>query len=225
MDSDSALYAGYAEFKGLSWEEKPRTTRFASWLAPLIPPGCDLLDFGFGAGEVLRWARGRGCTAVGVERLPELVAAALADGFYAKEDASQITRLQDRIIAVDVLEHLSNAQLSAFLEDCQRLLRQGGLMVSRFPNAASPFSGYYQSGDVTHLRALSPSALIQQAGQHGLVHVKTFNPRFRPPGILKSMRSSCAYALRDLVEIAIGNLYFGYRIPLDPNVVVVLKRA
>jgi len=80
-------------------------------------------------------------------------------------------------------------------------------------------------GDLTHERPLIASAVGQWAGPEGMRVVRSFNPRSIPPGLGRRLKRRAAYAVRDLIEIGLGFIYFGYRFPMDPNVAVTLTRA
>jgi hypothetical protein len=122
-----------------------------------------------------------------------------------------------------VLEHLSLDDLKDILRLAKTILKPGGSLIAQFPNGASPCSLRSQSGDYTHVKPLSPSAMRQIAEPLGLRLTGSFNPRSLPPGFLHRLRRRLVYLCRDFIEIALGMIYFGNRMPLDPNVTVVLS--
>ena len=61
----------------------------------------------------------------------------------------------DTIIAFDVFEHLDLDTVGAYLDACAKMLRPGGKLLLRFPNAQSPFGLKHQAGDPTHKSELS----------------------------------------------------------------------
>lgn len=222
--ADVDLYSSYVELKGWSEDDKDGYTEYDSWFAPLLAPGAKLLDIGFGDGTLLRWARRSGCDAAGVEIIPELLQRAASQGFAVHKRTQEIDETFDVVCAMDVFEHLTVNDLAAMLEECRRLLKPGGILVAKFPNGASPFSGYYQASDATHLKALAPRALAQIAVRAGLKVAKVFNPRSWPPSRLPGrVKRALKYKMRNLVERLYCALYFGTRFPIDPNVVVVLR--
>jgi 2-polyprenyl-3-methyl-5-hydroxy-6-metoxy-1,4-benzoquinol methylase len=65
----------------------------------------------------------------------------------------------DTIIAFDVFEHLDLNTVEAYLSACATMLKPGGRLLLRFPNAQSPFGLQPQAGDPTHKSQLSLSVL------------------------------------------------------------------
>jgi 2-polyprenyl-3-methyl-5-hydroxy-6-metoxy-1,4-benzoquinol methylase len=222
------FYSQYVAFKGWKADGAPdRSLEFAALLGAHRPqPGARVLEFGFGNGEFLDWGREGGLRMEGVEIIPDLVAAAAARGHavHLSTTAGLEAGAYDRVVAIDMLEHLSTDEILAQLTESARLLCAGGLFIARFPNGASPFSGYFQRGDATHRSVLSPDSLRQIGALAGLELVASFNPRPRSPGLAGALKRGAAYAARDLIETVIGYAYFGRRVPMDPNVVVILRK-
>ena len=117
----------------------------------------DVLEIGFGNGSFLTYARNRNWNIVGTEMNPTLVAQARSLGFDARNsnaiDSMEVEHF-DLIVAFDVLEHIHQNEIPAFLASVRTLLRHGGVFLARFPNADSPFGLPYQHGDVTHVTAI-----------------------------------------------------------------------
>jgi SAM-dependent methyltransferase len=220
------LYDDYVAFKG--WEADDSVPDTPDLEAVIRHSGRTegaLLDVGFGRGELLDWARSAGFSTAGVEVVPELVDRARSRGHEAVDNISRLPpNAFDVITAIDVLEHLSREQLREFFVDVRRVIRPDGVLVARFPNGQSPFSGAYQNGDLTHLLALTPSAARQAALGSGMDFVSSHNFRPVPPG-LRGAKRRLAYVLRDLIESVLGVLYVGHRVPMDPNIVVVFRAA
>ena len=225
MGETAGLYKDYVAFKG--WDEDG-AARSPDDFAALLglagkQRGYRLLDIGFGRGELLDWAKSQGAETHGVEIIPELVTRARARGHAASASLRRLPAGKfDVIVATDVLEHLTVDQLRDLLAQVRRLLAADGAFIARFPNGQSPFSGAYQNGDLTHVLHLTPNAVRQLAVAAGLRLERACNLRPGARG-LRGLRRAAAYLLRDLVEIALGYAYFGHRMPMDPNVVVVLR--
>lgn len=123
----------------------------------LCPLGSSLLELGFGNGAFLSFARQHGYSIEGTEINPTLLQLAGKAGFKVF-DASHIKSLpsesKDLVVAFDVLEHLSTDSLDEFFHQLANILKEGGLLLARFPNADSPFGLEGQNGDPSHLNAI-----------------------------------------------------------------------
>jgi 2-polyprenyl-3-methyl-5-hydroxy-6-metoxy-1,4-benzoquinol methylase len=230
--SDPALYKSYASFKNWGQAEGvDRPEDFAHLLrdAGLPPTGLDILDFGFGEGLFLDWARSAGHTVTGVEILPEMVARARGRGHKAllAETADQELGAAgfDVIVLVDVLEHLTREDFRSLMILARKVLKPGGMVLAQFPNGDSPLFGRYHYGDLTHERPLTALAVGQWALPEGMTVVHAFNPRPVPSQLTRALKRRAAYLVRDLVEKALGMIYFGRRFPMDPNVAIILMRT
>ena len=126
----------------------------------------DVLEIGFGSGSFLAWARSRGARIAGTEINKKLLDAAkeygveiLPQDFETLEDA--YGNRFDFIAAFDVFEHFSVHEINERLTAIEKMLRPGGSLILRFPNAQSPFGLAPQNGDPTHRSALSRSVFEQ----------------------------------------------------------------
>ncbi|HEY6618342.1 MAG TPA: methyltransferase domain-containing protein [Steroidobacteraceae bacterium] len=160
------LYGSYAKMKGwsnaggsgdpLSFEHIVSVSDKSGSLS--------ILESGFGDGSFMDWARSVGHSITGIELIPDCVAAAKNrnhDVYLASDVESLEAQRFDLIVAIDVLEHLTVGQLAELANLATKVLRLDGMIVARFPNGDSPFSGRYQNGDVTHERPLSARAVDQ----------------------------------------------------------------
>lgn len=185
----------------------------------------NILEIGFGDGSFLDWARGEGHNVAGTELIPECVAAAKARGHDARlaSDVSFSDDHFDVIVALDVLEHLDQSGFESLAALAHRTLRPYGVIIARFPNGDSPFFGQYQYGDFTHGKPLSSGSLMQIMSPLGFELARAVNPRPVPKNFTPKLKRKLVYMLRDLIEIGIGFAYFGYRTPIDPNILVVIE--
>ncbi len=230
--SDPSFYESYTAFK--NWGEQAQIARpedFEQLIkdAGLPPRSLDILDFGFGDGAFMDWAKGAGHAVTGVEILPEMVSAASARGHRAIPAQALDDTLRepgfDVIVLLDVMEHLDAKTFKSVMALGRRVLKPGGMILAKFPNGDSPLLGRYHYGDLTHERPLSASSVGQWAAPEGMRVVRAFNPRSIPPGLGRGLKRRATYAARDLIETALGFIYFGYRFPMDPNVAVTLMRS
>ena len=229
----SGPYAGYEGWK--RWDRLFAPTAderayFAGETRGLVIAGGALLEIGFGSGSFLAWAREMGARVCGVEVIPALIEAARREGIeLLPPDIERIADAHagrfDTIVAFDVFEHFSLAEIFVRLDAAATLLKPGGHLVLRFPNAQSPFGLAPQHGDPTHKTALSrgvfeqimqqrPFAIVRYAGSH------------RIGG--GPWRQRIGRAVRRRLQDALGgalNAIWSQDIPWAPVVVLVLRKS
>ncbi len=108
-----------------------------TWIEDAQSPPGTLVDVGCGMGAFLALSQERGWRAIGVDPSAAAVAHARASGLEAFEETWLHSRLPDGTIDVvtfvNVLDHLPNP--FAALEKAWRVLKPGGLVYIRVPNA------------------------------------------------------------------------------------------
>lgn len=115
----------------------------------------DVLEVGFGSGTFLKYAKGRGWSVTGVEINPVLISAAQKAGYRVYSDMDNVAdQSQDLVVAFDVLEHIAESDLLAFVGALIGKLRPGGVFIARFPNGDSCLGLPWQNGDFTHQIAI-----------------------------------------------------------------------
>jgi 2-polyprenyl-3-methyl-5-hydroxy-6-metoxy-1,4-benzoquinol methylase len=226
------LYLGYESWKG--WTNPFTYTAeeakyFAGETRGLRIRDADVLEIGFGSGSFLAWAREKGARVAGTEINPKMLAAArnariemLPSAF---EVVAQIHAARfDTIIALDVFEHFSLLEIAARLKAAEIMLKPGGHLVLRFPNAQSPFGLAPQHGDPTHKSALS-RGVIEQLAQGTAFEVVRYAPSFRVGGtrLVNGLVRRARYAARELIT-ALLNAVYAENIPWDSVVVLVLRK-
>jgi len=226
------LYDGYDAWKG--WN-KPFTCPpeeelyFEGETRDLAIANSDVLEIGFGSGSFLVWAKARGARIAGTEINPNLLKAAQDYGLELinpsfEEVATQYAGRFDTIAAFDVFEHFPVADIVTRLGAAQTMLKAGGHLILRFPNAQSPFGLPPQNGDPTHKAALSRS-VFEQLLQGTKFEITRYAPSYRigggslPKRIVRELR----YFVRDLISKTL-NFVYSQEIPWDPVVVLVLRR-
>lgn len=232
MDERAAAdpYAGYAAWKAWSgaFAATDREARyFAEEFRGIGLAGKRVLEIGFGNGSFLAWAKGEGARVAGVEINAAMRDAARAHGFEVFEaPLAEISERVDLVVAFDVLEHWTTDELVANFRAIRALLVGGGLFVSRFSNGQSPFGRVYQHGDFSHRSVLSTYKIEYLAGLAGFEVVRIDNVRRVPsrPGPLAAVRHGWLAWRRRWIERSIARLYGIRKLPLDPNLVAVLRR-
>lgn len=227
------LYSGYEQWKG--WD-KPFTISaterayFNGELRGLKVAGADVLEIGFGSGSCLAWAREHGARIAGTEINDTLLAAARTFGVELlpadfETVADQHAARFDSIVAFDVFEHFQLSDVVTRLQAVETMLKPGGHLILRFPNAQSPFGLAPQNGDPTHKSQLSRS-VFEQLIQGSSFAVVRYAPSYRIGGgpFLKRMVRAVRYALRSLIS-AVLNFIYAQEIPWDPVVVLVMRKV
>lgn len=231
-------YATYRDWKG--WSDGPavKASDYRYFDGEMkrarLGQARSVLEIGFGTGTFLAWGASRGVSVVGLEIIPELVKHAEGSGqevylwnLVTAEDAAGgplAGRQFDAVVAWDVFEHLTVEEGRRFLNRVAGLLRPGGRLVLRFPNGESPFYVPVQNGDYTHKMHVSRLKLEHLSIGNGFRVDGYFNA-FR---IADRRRTAWAkqmvYLVRDVIELAVGHIYYGKRRPLDPVATAVLVR-
>lgn len=92
----------------------------------------------------------------GVETNAELLSRAREQGFACYSSANEVQDSEfDLIVMFDVLEHIPETEISAFLEGLSRKLIADGKIILRTPNGGSPFGLNNQYGDSTHMAVIT----------------------------------------------------------------------
>ena len=194
-----------------------------------IKKGDRLLEIGFGEGLFLDWGKYAGFDIAGVEINRDFYALAKERGHKVylgnvKEVLSDSDKRFDGIFLFDVLEHLTLEEISDLFNFFQTILAEKGKIVVRVPNGGSPFGRFLQHSDATHVTVLTGSKIQDIAQLSGLEVKRIYNgARTKRGGIHKNwILKWIAYGLRDIIQLAIGYLYYGENIPLDPNLTVLV---
>ncbi len=233
-DSSATFYQGYSDWKGWQGDfaARDRDGRyFAAELCDVPLTGKRVLEIGFGNGSFLAWAKAQGAQVAGTEIDAAMISQARAKGFEAHPaalDALVATGARfDLVVAFDVFEHWDAEALIASLRHIAGLLDNGGLLVARFPNGHSPFGRVFQYGDITHRTVLSKSSIEQVANMTGFEVVRVDNARRVPArrDIWTVIKHHWRRFRRARIERTLGKLYGFGRLPLDPNLTAVLRKA
>lgn len=231
----TADYDGYAEWK--RWDPaqfmhcSTYTRRyFEGETTGLDLAGKRVIELGFGNGGFLRFAKDAGASVGGTELLAEARARAMERGVCVympdlSDAVAETAGAFDLVVAFDVMEHMTREQLLALFDTLAALLKSGGHVLARFPNAQSPLGCVSQNGDTTHRSALSAKVLTQILTGKPWTIVRAGNPYMvlDADSLTQRIGLQARHAARRGVEWAVNRLY-GLDITLDPNVTVLLRR-
>ena len=225
-----ANYAAWKQWEGTFAPTDRESRYFVAEFRGIPLRGKRVLEIGFGNGSFLAWAKGEGADVAGIEINAEMREAARRHGFETFDVslaglAARGARY-DLVVAFDVLEHWDTSELVENFRAIRALLVDGGLFLSRFPNGQSPFGRVFQHGDFSHRSTLSTYKIEYLAGVTGMEIVRIDNPCRVPsrPGPLASIRHGWLARRRRWIERSIARLYGIRKLPLDPNLVAVLKK-
>lgn len=232
IEKAADFYSGYEKWKG--WNDLFRYTPekadyFSGEMDGVAVAGAEVLEIGFGSGDFLQWAIDRGAKVAGTEINPVLLRAASERGVELLDaDFERIASVHsgrfDTVVALDVFEHFSLDEVTSRLHAAERMLKPGGHLVLRFPNAQSPFGLAPQHGDPTHRSYLSRSVfeqLIQARAFEVLRYDHQFRPKGRTPAVF--LVRFLRHLLQDLISACL-NFVYATRFPYDAVVVIVLRK-
>jgi SAM-dependent methyltransferase len=226
-------YAHYAQWKqwGGAFAPRDKEARYLAAELKGIPlQGRRVLEIGFGNGGFLAWARSQGADVSGIEINDAMLEAARRHGFEASNaslaELAEQGRHYDLIVAFDVLEHWDAAELLQNFSSIRRLLDTGGIFLARFPNGQSPYGRVFQHGDFSHKSTLSSYKIEYLATATDMRVVRVANAcrvgAHTDP--LSNLRQRWLAWRRRRIERKLARLYGLPRLPLDPNLVAVLRK-
>lgn len=129
-----------------------------------IRSNSNILEIGFGNGELLAYFRKNGHNVIGIETNHLLVERACGHSYTAYlgqvwEIADVQSARFDVIVLFAVAEHMSAEQLTNLFNWAQGHLNYRGKMYLKFPEGASPLGLGYQHGDFTHMSCLTKTKI------------------------------------------------------------------
>jgi 2-polyprenyl-3-methyl-5-hydroxy-6-metoxy-1,4-benzoquinol methylase len=182
----SAFYESYVSGHQGEIDERRSTASLEIDILARMPAdrGVTILDIGCGQGQLVRLLRAAGYRNVrGIDVSAEQIALAnklgtdgleLADLFVFAESHQGVF---DVLITIDVVEHFDRPDLLRLFQTLSGMLRDGGSLILRAPNAASPFAGRILYGDVTHGTSYTSRSLQQLGRATGFATVRSHPSR------------------------------------------------
>lgn len=169
----SRVYDSYRSGQGTSQSDDRRAR--APYLRRIIhrhfpsDRGSKILDLGCGSGTVLHYLLEAGYRDVtGVDFSPQQVDAARILGISEVRRGDLYEALRecvdaeyDVVIAFDVIEHQTKAELLEFADEVFRVLKPQGRWLIHAPNAAALFGSRIRYADWTHEQAFTAESLRQ----------------------------------------------------------------
>ena len=157
-----------------------------------------ILDIGCGHGAILYALQQAGYhNARGVDGSAEQVQAAARLGIQGVEQGDLMQTLResadaslDVVIAFDVIEHFTKAELIPLVDEVQRVLKPGGRWVIHVPNGESPFGNRVRFGDYTHEQAFTRTSLGQLLLASGFARIEAYEDRPIAHGFASTVRAA-----------------------------------
>lgn len=116
-----------AERFGTGYSDEPKTKEVARILRQFLSAGTKMLDIGCNTGDILDFAKNRGCKTFGLEYSLESLNILKHKGHKAYANMQEINNSFDVITAFDLVEHLYD--LPSFLESCLKFLTPNGYLI------------------------------------------------------------------------------------------------
>lgn len=206
QDWKSAFYAAYvssgqaAADNDQSAQELfgPRLAYLNHVIAHHLPADRNIriVDLGCGSGALLFALERAGYRNIaGVDVSQEQIAVAARLGISSASCgtleaflAAQTPASVDIVLAMDILEHLTHAQIMDVLASIRRVVRPGGRCVAHVPNAEGLFGAGIRYGDFTHETSFTRISAAQVFHVAGFPHVKCFEDKPRVHGLKSLIR-------------------------------------
>jgi 2-polyprenyl-3-methyl-5-hydroxy-6-metoxy-1,4-benzoquinol methylase len=149
---------------------RARAVRWDKTLRAFLPTdhSAAIADLGCGYGSIVWWLQQRGYDhAEGVDVSQDQIEQGTRLGVRNLHQGEVLDFLRaapgryDLLIARDLFEHLTKAEILEGLSLCGEALRPGGALLLQVPNGESPFAGRIIYGDFTHETAFTQASIGQ----------------------------------------------------------------
>lgn len=222
-------YHSYREWKG--WHDlfNPSThekTLYEREFCFLDLRGKKLLDFGFGSGALLAWAKSKGSVVTGIEIQTPLIEAATQLNIPAHTSTKKLNdAFFDVISFFDVLEHLTKDEIHELLQETYRIANTGCTIIIRVPNCQSPAGLANQFADPTHISMLSGpivKSFLEDANFQN-IHVREAQLQPSSNSLNRFLRIVCKPFIFSF-EAAYKLTWSVRQTPLSSNVIIVANK-
>jgi len=201
-----------------------------------IGPGHRVLEIGPGRGEFVAYAAERRVVFVDVvDDSPPILERLVATGGVRRCWLASVQDLEkidaeleeyDRIVLVNVLEHIARPAIVPVLRSLYRHLSPGGRLLATVPNGANPLGVVERYADFTHETLFTEESLRQLVDICDLPGATAAVRGYRipPVDLLNRVRIVAQSALHLLLKTALvvnGGVYFSL---YHPNITLVLSR-
>ncbi|MHB8570881.1 MAG: class I SAM-dependent methyltransferase [Metallibacterium sp.] len=173
---------------------------YLRWLVrTCMPPdrAAAILDIGCGHGAILYALQQAGYSnARGVDGSAEQVQAAARLGIHGVVHGDLMQTLRgtpdaslDVVIAFDVIEHFTKAELIPLVDEVHRVLKPDGRWIIHVPNSEGPFGARMRDDDFTHELSFTRLSMSQLLLSSGFTRLECFEDSPVPHGIKSSVRA------------------------------------
>lgn len=135
-----------------------------------------VLEVGVGTGKLLRHLQGRGYKVEGIDDSP--IAASLSGAILASATNMPFgAGTFDCVIAISLIEHLSEADGKRFIDETRRVLNGDGIVFLVTPNFGSPFrylqgKRWFGYSDPTHITFYRPATMRSLLIREGFTDIQ-----------------------------------------------------
>lgn len=183
---------------------------YLRWLVrTCMPADCAaaILDIGCGHGAILyalqqagyHHARGVDGSGEQVQAAARLCIHGVVQGDLMQTLRESADACLDVVIAFDVIEHFTKAELIPLVDAVHRVLKPGGRWVIHVPNGESSFGNRVRFGDYTHEQAFTRTSLGQLLLASGFARIEVYEDR----PIARGFASTVCAALWRLIRAAL----------------------
>jgi 2-polyprenyl-3-methyl-5-hydroxy-6-metoxy-1,4-benzoquinol methylase len=206
-------------------------------IGPFFPKkkNAAILEIGPGMGEFIAYANSLQVKNIDVTDLDEGVLKYVRDQFQIRRSfqTGSLAPIEkklgtyDLVVMIQVLEHIPPAEYSSTIQTLYTHLSPGGHIVIVVPNGNNPLGMVERYGDLQHFNSFTTQSLKDLVALGSLKNAEIIIRGYRIPpfsiiNIVRILVQKIVHAFLLLLLIGNGGTYFT---PLDPNIMLVLKKG